>query len=140
MSDQRRVSPGERRIRFGARTMTRIARSFPRASVAPYGRFVVSVGYSVKLTDLKAYSAFCPLPKLLILHSNAARFRLQIPRILLNLTAPSPAFVRELEGTCCIERFFKTLKEQILWVRHFRSIRNWFTPLRSSALFTTDPG
>ena len=95
---------------------------------------------TVKLTDLKAYSAFCPLPKLLILHSNAARFRLQIPRILLNLTAPSPAFVREPEGTCCIERFFKTLKEQILWVRHFRSIRNWFTPLRSSALFTTDPG
>ena len=34
----------------------------------------------------------------------------------------SPAFVREPEGNGCIERFFKTLKEQLLWVRHFRSI------------------
>ena len=33
----------------------------------------------------------------------------------------SPA-VREPEGNGCIERFFKTLKEQLLWVRHFRSI------------------
>ena len=31
----------------------------------------------------------------------------------------SPAFVREPEGNACIERFFKTLKEQLLWVRHF---------------------
>ena len=29
----------------------------------------------------------------------------------------SPAFVREPEGNGCIERFFKTLKEQLLWVR-----------------------
>ena len=34
----------------------------------------------------------------------------------------SPAFVREPEGNRCIERFFKTLKEQLLWVRHFQSI------------------
>ena len=34
----------------------------------------------------------------------------------------SPAFFREPEGNGCIERFFKTLKEQLLWVRHFRSI------------------
>ncbi len=34
----------------------------------------------------------------------------------------SPAFVREPEGNGCIERFFKTLKEQLLWVRPFRSI------------------
>ena len=34
----------------------------------------------------------------------------------------SPAFVRGIEGDGCIERFFKTLKEQLLWVRHFRSI------------------
>jgi putative transposase len=34
----------------------------------------------------------------------------------------SPAFVREPEGNGCIERFFKTLKEQLLWVRHFNSI------------------
>ena len=26
------------------------------------------------------------------------------------------------EGNGCIERFFKTLKDQLLWVRHFRSI------------------
>ena len=31
----------------------------------------------------------------------------------------SPAFVREPEGNACIERFFKTLKEPLLWVRHF---------------------
>ena len=37
----------------------------------------------------------------------------------------SPAFVREPEGNgCigCIERFFRTLKEQLLWVRHFQSV------------------
>ena len=34
----------------------------------------------------------------------------------------SPAFVREPEGNGCIERFFRTLKEQLLWVRHFQSI------------------
>ena len=30
--------------------------------------------------------------------------------------------VREPEGNGCIERFFRTLKEQLLWVRHFQSI------------------
>ena len=34
----------------------------------------------------------------------------------------SPAFVREPEGNGCIERFFRTLKEQLLWVRHFQSV------------------
>ena len=34
----------------------------------------------------------------------------------------SPAFVREPEGNGCVERFFRTLKEQLLWVRHFQSI------------------
>ena len=33
-----------------------------------------------------------------------------------------PAFVREPEGNGCIERFFRTLREQLLWVRHFQSI------------------
>jgi len=33
--------------------------------------------------------------------------------------ASSPAFVREPEGNGCIERFFRTLKEQLLWVRDF---------------------
>ena len=32
---------------------------------------------------------------------------------------PSPTVP---EGNGCIERFFKTLKEQLLWVRHFQSI------------------
>jgi putative transposase len=36
--------------------------------------------------------------------------------------APSPAFVRQPEGNGCIERFFRTLKEQLLWVRRFRDL------------------
>jgi transposase InsO family protein len=36
---------------------------------------------------------------------------------------PSPAFVRQPEGNGCIERFFRTLKEQLLWVRHFRDLQ-----------------
>jgi len=34
----------------------------------------------------------------------------------------SPAFVRQPEGNGCIERFFRTLKEQLLWLRHFSTI------------------
>jgi putative transposase len=34
----------------------------------------------------------------------------------------SPAFVREPEGNGCIERFFRTLKEQLLWVRDFTTL------------------
>ena len=34
----------------------------------------------------------------------------------------SPAFAREPEGNGCIERCYRTLKEQLLWVRHFQSI------------------
>lgn len=34
----------------------------------------------------------------------------------------SPSFVRQPEGNGCIERFFRTLKEQLLWVRTFRDI------------------
>jgi putative transposase len=33
----------------------------------------------------------------------------------------SPAFVRAPEGNGCIERFFRTLKEQLLWIRSFRN-------------------
>ena len=43
---------------------------------------------TVKVTDLRAYSAPCPLPKLLILRSTDDQFRLQNPRILLSLTVP----------------------------------------------------
>ena len=35
---------------------------------------------------------------------------------------PSPAFVRQPEGNGCIERFFRTLKEQLLSVRRFSTI------------------
>ena len=34
----------------------------------------------------------------------------------------SPAFVRRSEGNGCIERFFRTLKEPLLWLRHFGTI------------------
>jgi transposase InsO family protein len=34
----------------------------------------------------------------------------------------SPAFVREPEGNGCAERFIRTLKEQLLWVRCFATI------------------
>jgi transposase InsO family protein len=36
--------------------------------------------------------------------------------------ASSPAFVREPEGNGCAERFIRTLKEQLLWVRCFATI------------------
>ena len=34
----------------------------------------------------------------------------------------SPAFVRAPEGNGCAERFIRTLKENLLWVQHFRTI------------------
>jgi putative transposase len=34
----------------------------------------------------------------------------------------SPSFVRQPEGNGCIERFFRTLKEQLLWVQRFQDI------------------
>ena len=41
----------------------------------------------------------------------------------------SPAFVRQPEGNGCIERFFRTLKEQLLWVRRFDTIEELRTAL-----------
>ena len=35
---------------------------------------------------------------------------------------PSPAFVREPDGNGCAERFIRTLKENLLWVRRFDGI------------------
>lgn len=35
---------------------------------------------------------------------------------------PSPSFVREPEGNGCAERFIRTLKENLLWVKHFSTI------------------
>jgi putative transposase len=37
---------------------------------------------------------------------------------------PSPAFVREPEGNGCAERFIRTLKENLLWVRRFDTIED----------------
>jgi transposase InsO family protein len=31
----------------------------------------------------------------------------------------SPSFVRQPEGNGCVERFIRTLKEQLLWLRRF---------------------
>jgi putative transposase len=42
----------------------------------------------------------------------------------------SPAFVRQPEGNGCIERFFRTLKEQLLWVRHFADVADLQQALR----------
>jgi transposase InsO family protein len=36
--------------------------------------------------------------------------------------ASSPAFVREPEGNGCVERFIRTLKENLLWVRRSDTI------------------
>jgi transposase InsO family protein len=36
--------------------------------------------------------------------------------------ASSPAFVRQPEGNGCAERFIRTLKENLLWVRTFQTV------------------
>ena len=36
----------------------------------------------------------------------------------------SPAFVREPEGNGCVERFIRTLKDNLLWVRRFETIED----------------
>ena len=57
-------------------------------------------------------------------HDHPSQFmsdNLQNELAFLGIESP-PAFVREPEGNGCIERFFRTLKEQLLWVRHFQSI------------------
>ena len=43
----------------------------------------------------------------------------------------SPAFVRQPEGNGSIERFFRTLKEQLLWVRHFPDVEDQQQALRT---------
>jgi transposase InsO family protein len=44
----------------------------------------------------------------------------------------SPAFVREPEGNGCIERSFRTLKEQLLWVRDFTTLEELADALEES--------
>ena len=38
--------------------------------------------------------------------------------------ASSPAFVRAPESNGCAERFIRTLKENLLWVRTFRTVED----------------
>jgi putative transposase len=38
--------------------------------------------------------------------------------------ASSPAFIRAPEGYGCNDRFIRTLKENLLWVRHVKRSRN----------------
>jgi transposase InsO family protein len=42
----------------------------------------------------------------------------------------SPSFVRQPEGNGCVERFIRTLKEQLLWLRRFGSGAELDTALR----------
>ena len=42
----------------------------------------------------------------------------------------SPSFVREPEGNGCAERFIRTLKEQLLWVRGFATVAELVEALR----------
>ena len=83
---------------------------FASAGAALFRRDIFREG-TVKLTDLRTYSAPWTLHKLLILRSSADRFRLQNPRILLNLTVPGgPVFIETLVTKLAVE----TLDEGIL--------------------------
>jgi hypothetical protein len=42
----------------------------------------------------------------------------------------SPSFVRAPEGNGCAERFIRTLKEQLLWVRRFKNVEELRVALR----------
>jgi len=42
----------------------------------------------------------------------------------------SPSFVRQPEGNGVAERFFRTLKEQLLWVRTFQTLEELQDALR----------
>ena len=52
----------------------------------------------------------------------------------------SPAFVRAPEGNGCAERFIRTLKENLLWVRSFATVEESASPSSSSARPTTSTG
>jgi putative transposase len=43
----------------------------------------------------------------------------------------SPAFVRQPEGNGCVERFIRTLKEQLLWLRSFQNLEELREALRA---------
>ena len=67
-----------------------IAKMPENPGIPPLFRDIFNNAYlgTVKLTDLRTCSAPWTLPKLLILSSSTDQFRLQNPRILLNLTVP----------------------------------------------------
>jgi hypothetical protein len=52
----------------------------------------------------------------------------------------SPSFVRQLEGNRVAERFIRTLKENLLWVRSFQTIEELRLALRGSPRGTTLTG
>ena len=45
----------------------------------------------------------------------------------------SPSFVRQPQGNGCVERFIRTLKEQLLWIRPFDSVEQLNLALREFA-------
>ena len=45
----------------------------------------------------------------------------------------SPSFVRQPQGNGCVERFIRTLKEQLLWLRRFRTVAELDRALRDFA-------
>ena len=45
----------------------------------------------------------------------------------------SPSFVRQPEGNGCVERFIRTLKEQLLWLHRFRTVEELKQALRDFA-------
>ena len=47
--------------------------------------------------------------------------------------ASSPSFVRQPEGNGCVERFIRTLKEQLLWLRTFDTVEELDRALREFA-------
>ena len=52
----------------------------------------------------------------------------------------SPSFVRQLEGNCVAERFIRTLKENLLWVRAFKTIEELRAELVAFARRYNEPG
>ena len=63
-------------------------------------------------------------PSLLLRHDHGSQYmskHFQKEIKFLGITS-SPSFVRSPEGNGVIERFFRTLKEQLLWVKHFETV------------------
>ena len=84
---------------------------------------------TVKLTDLRTYSASWTLHKLLILRSISDRFRLQNPSIPLNLIVPS-------KGFCS---FLDQLRQDLPWYSLFQIWVHLIILARFSFLFLENP-